>query len=234
MSSFLQSIGSLATAGMMLLSGALEEAAPQNDIDGLLFLANRQWTLHEAFEPELVITPVRGQVRRLRPDAAAALTEMFEACKKDTGVTLMSVSGYREYAKQARIYQRKLRSVKKNVEKADEYVARPGASEHQLGLAMDVGQVQTGTQLSSSFGKTKGGKWVLEHCWEYGFILRYNKGWEEITGYQYEPWHVRYVGKENARLIHEADIPLETYLLAVRESVLLDIVTPNGTGGEIE
>lgn len=219
---------------MMLLSGALEEAAPQNDIDGLLFLANRQWTLHEAFEPELIVTPVRGQVRRLRPDAAEALVEMFDACRKDTGVTLMSVSGYREYAKQNRIYQRKLRSVKNNVEKADEYVARPGASEHQLGLAMDVGQVQTGTQLSSSFGKTKGGKWVLEHCWEYGFILRYNEGWEDVTGYKYEPWHVRYVGKENARLIHEADIPLETYLLAVRESVLLDIVTPNGTGGETE
>ncbi len=109
-------------------------------------------------------------------------------------------------------------------EKADEYVARPGASEHQLALAMDVGQESDKVNLTSSFGRTKGGKWVRENCWRFGFILRYDEGWEEITGYSYEPWHVRYVGKENAQRIYEANVPLETYLQAWRAEKLIEIV----------
>ena len=89
---------------------------------------------------------------------------------------------------------------------------------------MDVGQKSDDVNLTSSFGRTKGGKWVAENCWRFGFILRYQEGWEDVTGYEYEPWHVRYVGLENARLIHEAGMPLETYLLMLREDVLLGIL----------
>ena len=223
MATLLGQLLSLAAAGSMMISSSLTAAAPHNDVNGLLFLQNRQWRVSESYAPETVVADVPGQVRSMRADAAAALEEMFAACKADIGVTLKSVSGYRSYQTQATIYQRKVNNVGSKT-KADEYVARPGASEHQLGLAMDVGQKSDKVNLSSSFGKTKGGKWVAEHCWEYGFILRYQEGWEDVTGYKFEPWHVRYVGKENAKLIHEADMPLETYLLLLRQEVLMDIV----------
>ena len=223
MSSF-NHILSLLTAGSMMVSGALYAAAPQNDINGTLFLANRQWTVSEAYEPEdLEMSDVPGQVRRMRPAAAAALREMFKACKEETGKQLLSISGYRSYAKQSGIYNRKLRSVKKNVEKAQEYVAPPGASEHQTGMAMDVGQKHK-VNLEVSFGETEGGKWCRENCWRFGFILRYGETWEGITGYKYEPWHFRYVGKEYAKQIHDADIPLETWLIDYRIQVLQELL----------
>ncbi|MBE5797167.1 MAG: D-alanyl-D-alanine carboxypeptidase family protein [Clostridiales bacterium] len=223
MAGVLEQLLSLAAAGTMLISSSLTTAAPHNDVDGLLFLQNRQWRVSRYFEPETLKASVPGQLQDMRADAAKALEEMFAACKADIGVTLKAVSGYRSYQRQATIYQNKLERVGSKA-KADEYVARPGASEHQLGLAMDVGQKSDDVNLTSSFGKTKGGKWVKEHCWEYGFILRYQEGWEDVTGYAYEPWHVRYVGKENAKLIHEADMPLETYLLLLREERLMEIV----------
>ena len=233
MASLLETLAALATAGTMMISSSLDAAAPQNDVDGFLFLQNRQWLASRSYEPETVTADVPGQIRQMRQEAALALEEMFDACKKDIGITLKAVSGYRSYARQETIYNNKLERVHGSVEKADEYVARPGASEHQTGLVMDVGQKSDKVNLTGGFGATKGGKWVAEHCWEYGFIIRYQKGWEEITGYEYEPWHVRYVGKENARRIHEQEMPLEEYLQIVRNERLLGIV--EGTyPGEVE
>lgn len=223
MSNVLEQLLSLAAAGSMMISNSLLAVAPQNDVDGLLFLQNRQWRVSRYFEPATLKANVPGQLQDMRADAAAALEEMFAACKAEIGVTLKAVSGYRSYQRQATIYQNKLDRVKTK-EKADQFVARPGASEHQLALAMDVGQKSDDVNLTSSFGRTRGGKWVAENCWRFGFILRYQEGWEDVTGYEYEPWHVRYVGLENARLIHEADMPLETYLLMLREEVLLGIL----------
>lgn len=225
MASLLTSLASLAAAGTMLLSGAVESAAPQNDMDGTLFLVNRQWRVSESYVPELRMTEVTGQVRRLRPEASLALERMYAACKEEIGITLTSVSGYRSYAKQQNIYKNKLSKVGGSQAKADEYVARPGASEHQLGFAMDVGQKNSKTGLSASFGNTKGGQWIRENCYRFGFILRYQEGWEEITGYNYEPWHVRYVGEEWSMKIKEANVPFETYLLDLREEILLRIVS---------
>ena len=215
---------SLLAAGSLMVSGALDAAAPQNDIDGTLFLVNREWTITEAYEPaELAESDVPGSVRRMRPEAAAALKEMFDTCKEETGLTLISISGYRSYSRQQGIYSAKLRSVKKNVAKAQEYVAPPGASEHQLGLAMDLGQKHK-VHLEKSFGDTEGGKWCRENCWRFGFILRYDEPWEEITGYKYEPWHFRYVGKEYAKEIHDSGQPLETWLTGHRAEVLREIL----------
>ena len=224
MATLLQGLASLLAAGTMMISAPVDTAAPQHDVDGLLFLVNREWRVSKEYVPETRAAQVTGQLRNMREDAACALEEMFAACKEEIGVTLTSVSGYRSYSKQSTIYNNKLKRVGGSKEKADEYVARPGASEHQLALAMDVGQKST-TNLTSSFGNTKGGAWVRENCWRFGFILRYQEGWEDITGYQYEPWHVRYVGKENAALIQEANVPLETYLVDIRGQTLLDIVT---------
>ena len=216
----------LLSAGSMMVTGAIDRAAPQNDPEGLLFLVNRQWQVTQAYEPaELVMSDVPGQVRQLRPEAAEALRQMFAACKEETGVTLISVSGYRSYDRQASLYQNKLRRVKNNVAKAQEYVAPPGASEHQLGLAMDIGQKHKET-LERSFADMEGGKWCRENCWRFGFILRYDEPWEEITGYKYEPWHFRYVG-ELAKEIHEAQLPLETWLIRHRIQVLQELLEPD-------
>ncbi len=218
--SLLTQLASLGAAGMMLLSVPLDTAAPQNDAQGTLFLVNRQWTITESYEPEdLRQAEVPGSVRQMRDEAATALEEMFAACKEETGVTLISVSGYRSYTKQNNIYERKLRSVKRNVAKAQEYVAPPGASEHQLGLAMDIGQ-RNKPHLNDKFADTPGGQWAWKNCWRFGFILRYGKEWEDVTGYKYESWHFRYVGKEKAKEIHEANIPYETWLIQYRTKLL--------------
>ena len=218
--SLLSQLVSLGAAGMMLLSVPLDTAAPQNNAKGTLFLANRQWMVTEAYEPaNLREAQVPGSVRQMRDEAAAALEEMFAACKEETGVTLISVSGYRSYTRQNNIYQRKLRSVKKNVAKAQEYVAPPGASEHQLGLAMDIGQ-RNKPHLTDKFADTAGGKWARENCWRFGYILRYDKDWEDVTGYKYESWHFRYVGKELAKEIHDADVPFETWMIGYRTELL--------------
>ena len=223
MGSLVNTLISLAAAGTMLLSAPLDQAAPQHDVEGTLFLVNRQWRVSQYYVPEHIRqAQVTGQVRTMREEAAAALEEMYAACTEEAGVTLTSVSGYRSYSKQNTIYQNKVRSVGSKA-KADEYVARPGASEHQLGLAMDVGQ-KSKVNLTASFGSTKGGKWVRENCWRFGFILRYDEGWEEVTGYQFEPWHVRYVGLETAQALHDNPMPFETYLLGLREERLLSMM----------
>ena len=223
MADLLTQLCSLAAAGMMLLSSGLDAAAPQHDVDGTLFLINRQWRVSQNFVPEVISAQVQGNVRQMRPDAAAALEEMFAACREETGLNMVTISGYRSYKTQSNIYDRKLRNVGSGA-KADEYVARPGASEHQLGLAMDVNQRARESGLTSSFGNTVTGKWLRDNCWRFGFILRYQEGWEAVTGYNFEPWHVRYVGKEYAKAIYEMDVPLETFMLALRESVLMEIV----------
>lgn len=225
MTSILQGLLSLAAAGTMMLSAPLDAAAPQNDIDGTLFLVNRQWRVSKYYVPDAMReAEVKGQVRTLRQEAAAALEEMYAACQAEGGLTLTSISGYRSYSKQSTIYSNKLERVGGSKAKADEYVARPGTSEHQLGLAMDVGQ-KGKSNLSAAFAKTGGGKWIRENCWKYGFILRYDEGWEDVTGYQYEPWHIRYVGKEAAKAIHENEMPLEDYLLLLRESSMLEMIS---------
>ena len=215
---------SVLAAGTMILSGTLEEAAPQHNAEGLLFLVNRQYMVSDAFEPsDLVEAQVPGQVREMRAEAAAALEEMYAACLEETGAQLISVSGYRSYSKQGKLFRAKLQRVNNKVELAQEYVAPPGASEHHLGLAMDIGQ-QSKPTLNEKFAETEGGIWARENCWRFGFILRYGEEWEDITGYKYEPWHFRYVGKELAKEIHDAGVPFETWLTDYRVRVLKNLL----------
>ncbi len=221
MAGLLEQLMALAAAGTMMLSSSLDAAAPQNDIDGLLFLQNRQWRAGSAFIPEVREAQIKGKVREMRDDAAAALEQMAADCKAETGEIIVSVSGYRSYQTQATIYQRKKKSV--GEKRADEYVARAGASEHQLGLAMDLGW-EDYEGCSEKFPRSKAGAWTHENCWKYGFILRYQAGWEDVTGYKQEEWHFRYVGKEHAKAIYENQMPLENYLLLVRQDALMDIV----------
>ena len=136
-------------------------------------------------------------------EANAAL-EKIQAAARLEGFSLKLVSGYRSYSSQKSIYNSYLNRWGR--EYTDTVSARPGHSEHQTGLAFDVGE------LSSNYGNTKEGIWLRENCHKYGFIIRYLKGKEDITGYAYEPWHIRYVGVEAATKIMSKNITLEEYL----------------------
>ncbi len=205
----LEKVLSIVALSATLMNGSMKTALPDKNIDGTVFLVNRQHSVNEYFVPQTrkVIGP--GMSQTMRDDAATALEEMFAAAKEE-GYSLAIVSGYRSYSKQSTIYARK-KATTGSVEKADEYVARPGTSEHQLGLAMDLAR-KGSSQLNSNFGKTEEGQWVYANAHRFGFIVRYLEGYEEITGYNYEPWHVRYVGKEHAEAIYESGVPMETYM----------------------
>ena len=164
------------------------------------------------------VDPVEERYRvntYMRPDAAAALEELFAGAEKD-GIKLYALSGFRSYATQKAIFARKRQERGEKI--ANKSSAKAGYSEHQSGLAMDFeGQSMLGKGLVAEIGESAEGIWVAEHCWEYGFILRYQKDKTDITGYIYEPWHVRYVGKKASKEIHDlGDITFEEYLLHLR------------------
>ncbi len=128
----------------------------------------------------------------------------MQAGAKNDGITLWICSGFRSYNTQYDLYWS---YVNRDGQKAaDTYSARPGHSEHQSGLAIDI------NNASTSFNGTREAKWIAAHCAEYGFILRYPKGKEKKTGFMYESWHVRYVGKDLAKKITKSGLCLEEYL----------------------
>lgn len=209
----LEKIISMVLLSGNLLSGALYDVVPQKDIKGDIFLVNRDYPICESFTPVLEDAKVQGTLRLQQADSARALEEMFAAAKEEK-INLLAISGYRSYSKQDRIYEKKTKKV--GEEKANEYVAKPGTSEHQLGLAMDLGEKNVHTSLTESFANTKAGIWLVDNAHRFGFIVRYQKNWEEITGYLYEPWHVRYVGIDHASAMYKENIPMEEYVQKVQ------------------
>ena len=140
--------------------------------------------------------------------AARALEELFKAAADD-GIELLAISGYRSYWTQNDLYKRRLKET--SLEYVSVYVAKPGQSEHQTGLAMDLGC--TGyTDLTERFAETPAYAWLSEHAHEYGFIQRYPANKVEETGISYEPWHYRYVGTEAAAIIRKKNITLEEFV----------------------
>lgn len=192
-------------------------AVDQGQLNNILILVNRQNHLLANYVPEdLVKVDARfvsgaaPERRQMRQEAASALKELVSDAEK-VQIKLYCVSGYRSYYTQKYIYQAKVKAVGKTA--ADQYVAYPGQSEHQTGLAMDMtNEAGKNKSLSDAFGQTKEGKWLQENAYLYGFILRYPAGKESITGYNYEPWHIRYVGKEAAQAIKTSGLTLEEYL----------------------
>lgn len=182
----------------------------------VLVLVNKERNLPADYVPEGLTPPdipfyfkENIEKRWMRPDAAAAIEEMFAAAKED-GIELIGASAYRSYETQKSLFNRYVQT--HGLEEAETFSARPGQSEHQTGLTIDVYHKNITNGLEESFGETPEGMWVAEHAHEYGFIIRYPKGKEDITGYKYEPWHLRYVGKEAAKEIYEKGITLEEYL----------------------
>ncbi|MEG0549463.1 MAG: M15 family metallopeptidase, partial [Coprobacillus sp.] len=142
-------------------------------------------------------------------EAKQALNTMIKDASKE-GLSIRLVSGYRSYQEQVRIYASNV--AQQGEYHASIYSARAGFSEHQSGLTFDLGGSVRSTDLVESFGDTKEGKWLADNAHKYGFIIRFLKDKEEITGYAYEPWHVRYVGVEHSTAIKESGQCLEEYL----------------------
>ncbi|MFB5087401.1 M15 family metallopeptidase [Psychrobacillus sp. PGGUH221] len=163
-----------------------------------VLIASKKYPLPSTFDP--------GESK----DARAAFEEMAAEAKL-SGFDLVAFSTYRSFEYQTTLYQRYVSN--DGQEEADRYSARPGYSEHQTGLAFDIGEQHFEQHFArESFGETEAGKWVAANAHHYGFIMRYPKEKEKITGYMYEPWHFRYVGKQLAGEIYEAGTTLEEYL----------------------
>ncbi|KRE71608.1 M15 family metallopeptidase [Arthrobacter sp. Soil762] len=187
-----------AVAGLVLSLGLIAQSVPavaatNYDIDSassLQVVVNK----HRALNPVSYVpaTLVRVQGERLRAEAADAYKQLAKAAKAD-GVNIMPISGYRSFSQQASLYDSYVRQYGQTT--ADTLAARPGHSEHQTGLAMDIGNASGTCALQACFASTPAGQWAAEHGPEHGFIIRYPAGAEDITGYTYEPWHLRYVGK---------------------------------------
>lgn len=128
----------------------------------------------------------------------------FVKMKRDSGFDMSIVSGFRSYERQVEVFDYWCRV--DGEEKARMLSSVPGHSEHQTGLVIDV------SSLEQSYGDTDEGKWVAENCYKYGFIVRYPKGKEDITGYAYEPWHLRYLGASTAKLVYDSGLTLEEFL----------------------
>ncbi|MCR8641125.1 D-alanyl-D-alanine carboxypeptidase family protein [Paenibacillus sp. N1-5-1-14] len=192
------------------------------DPQAITVLVNKQNALPDNYAPkDLVYPDVRFtfnekiEKRMMRKEAAGALEAMFAGAKKD-GINLAGVSAYRSHQTQTALFNR---YVKKDGEaKAKMYSAVPGHSEHETGLAIDVSGSDGKCAAEDCFGDTKEAKWLADQAYKYGFIIRYPKGKEAITGYQYEPWHLRYVGKGLAADIQKNGLTLEEVFNAVPAS----------------
>lgn len=189
--------------------------------DWQILLVNPWNELPEEFEVSLKALP-DGQ--KVDERAYEDLNAMLEACR-EAGLRPKICSAYRTQSKQTYLYNNKIARLRNAgyskaaaEAEAGRWVARPGTSEHQMGLALDI--VSTSYQaLTKKQERTQEQKWLMEHCWEYGFILRYPNDKSEITGIGYEPWHYRYVGREVALDIRDSGLCLEEYLL-LREEAL--------------
>ena len=213
-----RAIASLAL-GLTLMFHSWGYVMPHQDPTDVLILVNKQNKAPTVpvtlVKPD--VTPTKPSVAEniyMRPEAARALEALFAGAAED-GITLYATSGFRSYATQKAIFDRK--AAERGEQAANRSVAKPGYSEHQTGLAMDIeGETTLGTGLTAAFGESPEGIWVAEHCHEYGFIIRYPEDKTSITGYIYEPWHIRYVGVEAAKEITQLGVTFEEYILLIR------------------
>lgn len=171
-------------------------------------LVNKYYSLPEKYAPSDIVDVSNWygfagiKAKKITYDA---FKEMSAAAKKE-GITLIINSGYRTYESQKQVYNQYKNE--KGQEYADNYAARPDYSEHQSGLALDI---ITYGATGENFDTTKAFKWLKQNAYKYGFILRYPKGKENITGYQYESWHYRYLGKNLAKKVNQSGLTFDEY-----------------------
>ncbi|PKM52233.1 MAG: hypothetical protein CVV02_02385 [Firmicutes bacterium HGW-Firmicutes-7] len=183
--------------------------------DSLYALVNKLNELDSNYEPNDLVVPNvefsfsgNDPKKQMRAVAADALEELLQGASQG-GFRLVAVSGYRSYSRQKTIYAGNVDRM--GEEAANKVSAKPGQSEHQSGLAMDVSSEGIGYSLEETLGDLPEGKWLVSHAHEYGFIIRYPKDKTSITGYNYEPWHVRYVGKELAAYLYNNKLTLDEF-----------------------
>lgn len=226
MFAFLMRISNAPTSVPVQAEPVIEETVPEleqepesqfDKEDPLLILVNKENRVDPDYEPDELVeldeslraTNRDPVTQKLTPEAAAAFEELASGATQE-GLTIKLTSGYRSYAVQDKLYNHYMDT--KGESWTVQYSAPAGASEHHTGLAADVSCPSISYVLAESFGETAEGIWLSENAHRYGFIMRYRKGDEEITGYAYEPWHIRYVGKEAAEVITEKGITLEEFL----------------------
>lgn len=186
--------------------GFYSKSYDSNISDNNLVLVNKFYRLKGDYTPSDLVTLSgqynRGANNKMRKDAALAFMKMVDAARLEN-IIIYNMSAFRSYNYQDNLYNRYIKRDGKDA--ADKYSARPGHSEHQSGLCTDI------NDISDSFEGTNEAIWLKKNAYKYGFILRFPKDKEDITGYKYEPWHYRYVGEEAAKIIYEDDITLEEY-----------------------
>ncbi len=176
--------------------------------DNNLMLVNKYNYLPEDYNPTDIVDIKNWYCygeNKIKNEVYQKFIEMFDAAKED-GKKIIISSGYRTYDEQKDTYDSYVSRY--GVKKADALAARPGYSEHETGLTLDI---TTGNATKDTFESTEEFTWLKNNSYKYGFILRYPKDKEDITGYAYEPWHYRYVGVEVATKIHELDITYDEY-----------------------
>jgi D-alanyl-D-alanine carboxypeptidase len=161
-------------------------------VEGLL-IANKSFSLPKTYAPGGIINEAFQKLLEMQRDASSE------------GLDIFTISGFRSYDTQVRLYNSY--AERDGKDEADRYSSRPGYSDHQTGYAVDVVSVET------TFENTAEGKWINDHAYEYGYVIRYPKGKEKFTGYMFEPWHLRYVGKELAETLYNGGdwISIEEY-----------------------
>jgi D-alanyl-D-alanine carboxypeptidase len=184
--------------------------------DSITVLINKSVALPEEYVPSDLVEPnvrfifeEKHEKRLMRAEAARALESLFAAAEKD-GIYLAGVSGYRSFETQNALFTYYVNT--DGEELARRYSAEPGQSEHQTGLAMDVSGSTGACAADDCFAGTPEANWLAAHAHEHGFIIRYPAGKEAITGYMYEPWHVRYLGKQLSADIYARGVTYEEYL----------------------
>lgn len=206
--------------GAPIVEEPTEMELMQNELEadrlsGNLILVNKENPLDEEYIPEDLADIIyyakdrTAKGRFMRQEAANAFHALSEGAALE-GYEIVVTTAYRSAAFQSDLYYGYVNS--KGQAWADQYSAKPGTSEHQTGLAADCSSPSVGYQLTSSYGEAPEGIWLSEHCNDYGFIIRYPQGKEEITGYNYEPWHIRYVGKTAAAIIKEKNWTFEEFI----------------------
>jgi D-alanyl-D-alanine carboxypeptidase len=178
---------------------------PLDQPDSLWIIVNKKRPLPAEFVPSQ-LTAIQGS--SVKADAAQAMDQLIKAAAGEQ-VSLRIISGYRSYATQKSVYDAYVK--KDGQTAADTYSARPGHSEHQTGLAADLGNGSGKCDLDICFATTTGGTWLAANAHTYGFIIRYTADKVGVTGYQYEPWHIRYVGVDLANELRAKNQTMEEF-----------------------
>ncbi|MBQ6404878.1 MAG: M15 family metallopeptidase [Bacilli bacterium] len=208
----LETIQIIKNVNMQLDKTQYEDIIPARNLNTPKVLVNKYYYLEEDYVPknlETISSMYALNGMQLVKEAKIAFESLSKAASKED-LRIIAMSSYRSYEYQVDLYNRYVKQDGK--EKADTYSGRPGHSEHQTGLAVDV---YNGKTDYTNFEKTKEFKWMNSHAHEYGFILRFPKDKEPETGYEYESWHYRYVGEEIATYIKENNISFEEYYATI-------------------